>query len=208
MVIAAGPRIFSSTMGPIPFAEAATGNRQVSVSVTFDRPIDPATVLANDVQVFYHGTSNSDPSIALPVISFLPTAGGNSPTTEFTIVFDASPAATHLYGYLQLLDRSGRRRRHACYRRADLVVRQRRPPDRGPDGPERRRHARPERGDDAVHRQDTRRRLRGPHAPAGDRRCNFLGAASILSPPFNQNTLPLIVPGPQVASTSVPGGNA
>ena len=26
----------------------------------------------------------------------------------------------------------------------------------------------------------------------------FLGAASILSPPFNQNTLPLIVPGPQV----------
>ena len=35
----------------------------------------------------------------------------------------------------------------------------------------------------------------------------FFGAASILSPPFNQNTLPLIVPGPQVLSTSVPGGN-
>ena len=35
----------------------------------------------------------------------------------------------------------------------------------------------------------------------------FLGAASILNPPFNQNTLPLIVPGPQVLSTSVPGGN-
>ena len=30
----------------------------------------------------------------------------------------------------------------------------------------------------------------------------------ILSPPFNQNTLPIIVPGPQVLSTSVPGGNA
>ena len=39
-------------------------------------------------------------------------------------------------------------------------------------------------------------------------------AASILSPPFNQNTLPLIVPGPQVvaqtsstAGHAVPGGN-
>ena len=36
----------------------------------------------------------------------------------------------------------------------------------------------------------------------------FFGAASILSPPFNQNTLPLIVPGPQVLSTSVPGGDS
>ena len=35
----------------------------------------------------------------------------------------------------------------------------------------------------------------------------FDGAASILTPPFNQNTLPLIVPGPQVLSTSVPGGS-
>jgi subtilisin-like proprotein convertase family protein len=35
----------------------------------------------------------------------------------------------------------------------------------------------------------------------------FAGAASILTPPFNQNTLPLIVSGPQVLSTSVPGGN-
>ena len=36
----------------------------------------------------------------------------------------------------------------------------------------------------------------------------FFGAASILSPPFNQNTLPLIVPGPQVLATSVPGGDS
>ena len=30
---------------------------------------------------------------------------------------------------------------------------------------------------------------------------------SILQPPFNQNTVPLIVPGPQILSTSVPGGS-
>ena len=29
----------------------------------------------------------------------------------------------------------------------------------------------------------------------------FTTAQSILSPPFNQNTLPLIVPGPQIAAT-------
>src|SRR5262249_45913370 len=34
------------------------------------------------------------------------------------------------------------------------------------------------------------------------------GAAGILSPRFNLNTLPILVPGPQVLSTSVPGGNA
>jgi hypothetical protein len=42
MVIAAGPRIVTSSMGPIPFAEADSG--RVSISVTFDRPVDPATV--------------------------------------------------------------------------------------------------------------------------------------------------------------------
>src|SRR5208282_4670789 len=30
---------------------------------------------------------------------------------------------------------------------------------------------------------------------------------SILQPPFNQNTVPLIVPGPQILSTSVSGGS-
>ena len=33
------------------------------------------------------------------------------------------------------------------------------------------------------------------------------GTTASFSPPFNQNTLPLIVPGPQVASTSVPAGS-
>ena len=31
------------------------------------------------------------------------------------------------------------------------------------------------------------------------------GPQSILSPPFNQNTLPLIVPGPQIVSTQAVG---
>ena len=42
MVIAAGPRIINSTMGPIPLAEA-TGDESVSISVTFDRPVTAST---------------------------------------------------------------------------------------------------------------------------------------------------------------------
>ena len=44
-------------------------------------------------------------------------------------------------------------------------------------------------------------------APAPIAAVTFSSAATILTPPFNQNTLPLIVPGPQVLSTSVPGGS-
>ena len=72
MVIAAGPRIVNSTMGPITYAEAASGT--VSFNVTFDRPINPPslngytttpTFYAGDVLVYYHDTTNGDPSIPL-----------------------------------------------------------------------------------------------------------------------------------------------
>ncbi len=44
-----------------------------------------------------------------------------------------------------------------------------------------------------------------PQLPPGAQQ-TFTTALSILSPPFNQNTLPLIVPGPQIASTQAVGG--
>ena len=67
MVIAAGPRIVNSSMGPIPYAEAASGS--VSFNVTFDRPINPPslsgytttpTFYPADVLVYYHDTTNGD----------------------------------------------------------------------------------------------------------------------------------------------------
>ena len=78
MVIAAGPRIINSSMGPITWAEV-TNSKGVSISVTFDRPVDPATVKPGDVQVFYHDTTNGDASIPLKVTSFAPNGGGSSP---------------------------------------------------------------------------------------------------------------------------------
>ena len=77
MVIAAGPRIINSTMGPIPLAEAASGS--VTISVTFDRPVDPATFKPGDVQVFYHDTTNGSASVPLLVTSFSPTQRRDQP---------------------------------------------------------------------------------------------------------------------------------
>src|SRR5262249_44109859 len=49
-----------------------------------------------------------------------------------------------------------------------------------------------------------------PQRAPGGTQTSYSGALSILQPPFglDPNTLPLIVPGPQVLSTSVPGGNS
>ena len=107
MVIAAGPRIVTSDMGPIPFAEAASG--QVAFGVTFDRPINPPSLagytttpsfVPGDVQVFYHDTTNGDASIPLKVLSVTPVvSSGVGPNnvfgfTQFTVVFSTSTQPT------------------------------------------------------------------------------------------------------------------
>ncbi len=96
MAIAAGPRIINSTMGPIPLAEAASG--KVTFNVTFDRPLNPPdqnpSFTPADIQVFYHDTTNGDPSIPLEVLSVAPVTssgvgnGNKFGYTEFTVTFD------------------------------------------------------------------------------------------------------------------------
>ena len=125
MVIAAGPRIVTSDMGPIPYAEAASG--AVSFTVTFDRPIDPPslngyttipTFTPADVLVYYHDTTNGDPLVPLQVTSVTPiAASGVGPQnrfgfTQFKVTFNpvpsgANPATynyTGTYSYLILPD--------------------------------------------------------------------------------------------------------
>ncbi|MFI5458491.1 MAG: proprotein convertase P-domain-containing protein [Isosphaerales bacterium] len=101
MVIAAGPRVVTSDMGPIPLAEPASG--AVSFTVTFDRPINPPslngytttpTFTLADVLVYYHDTTNGDASVPLQVQSVTPIiASGVGPNnrfgyTQFTVTFD------------------------------------------------------------------------------------------------------------------------
>ncbi len=99
MVIAAGPRIITSTMGPIPLAEATGGS--VSISVTFDRGVTASTFVAGDVQVFFHDTTNGDPSVPLTVTGVSPViSSGVGPDdeygfTQFTITFNPTPAGAN-----------------------------------------------------------------------------------------------------------------
>ena len=105
MVIAAGPRIYTSTQGAITYSAAASG--QVSFTVSFDRPINPpglnASFTAADVQVFYQDTTYGDPSVPLQVLSVTPViASGVGPDNkfgfmEFTVTF--STAAVPLGNY-------------------------------------------------------------------------------------------------------------
>ena len=98
MVIAAGPRVVNSTQGPIPYAEAQSGN--VTFTVTFDRPINPpgiaATFTPADVEVFYHDTTSGTPSVPVDVTGITPVAssgvGANAKFgyTEFTVSFNPS----------------------------------------------------------------------------------------------------------------------
>jgi subtilisin-like proprotein convertase family protein len=125
MVVADGPRIVSSDMGPISLAEAESGS--VSFTVTFDRPINPPSVdgytttptfTPADVLVYYHDTTNGDPSVPLQVTSVTPiTASGVGPEnrfgyTQFQVTFDSLPSGanpatynyTGTYSYMILPD--------------------------------------------------------------------------------------------------------
>jgi subtilisin-like proprotein convertase family protein len=218
MAIAAGPRILTSSMGPISLAEAASGS--VAISVTFDRPVSPSSVSPADVQVFYHDTKNGDSSIQLLVTSFAPTGGGNSPTTQYTITFNPSKKPdntssgitnyTGTYSYLIAPDNGAATPTaisapiwsfvNGSLRRFD-------PADQNADGTP---------DQNAVTTAFTGLTpgdVYAAPAPQPTAAVTFQGAFGInnnygiLQAPFNQNTLPLIVPGPQVLTTSVPGGN-
>ena len=158
----------------------------------------------------------ADPSIPLQVTGVTPVgASGIGPScgyTQFTITFNPNqPAGDTLQRHrnfhrdLQLPDRAGQRRRHVDQpRRSESLIngttlRKDDPMDQNADGT-----VRPEPADDgrftgmtpgdvyAVPRPTTASPA-GAASPVGTNTGGY-----ILSPPFNQNTLPLIVPGPQV----------
>jgi subtilisin-like proprotein convertase family protein len=80
-ITAAGPRIVASTMGPVGEpgdtlngTRAANGAPQASAfTVTFDRPVDPATFTVADVQVIYHDTTAANITGGqVPVVDVVP----------------------------------------------------------------------------------------------------------------------------------------
>ena len=125
MVIAAGPRIVSSTEGPASLVDAENG--EVSFTVTFDRAIDPPsldgyttipTFTPADVLVYYHDTTDGDSAVPLQVTSVTPVASsGVGPQsrfgyTTFQVTFNPVPSGvnpatydlTGTYSYMILPD--------------------------------------------------------------------------------------------------------
>ena len=84
-------------MGPIPLCRGRAAARSPSPSPSTGRSTRPAPAASftpADVQVFYHDTTDGDPSIPLDVLSVVPVASsGVGPDdkfgyTEFTVTFD------------------------------------------------------------------------------------------------------------------------
>ncbi|MDR3638959.1 MAG: proprotein convertase P-domain-containing protein [Isosphaeraceae bacterium] len=110
LTTSSGPRIISSTMGPVGGANdtlntqtAADGTpNPTTIEVTFDRPVDPAadpnqTFLPGVVEVFYNGTVAGSSPVPLLVTAVAPikTAGdpnndGHFGYTHWLITFDAT----------------------------------------------------------------------------------------------------------------------
>jgi large repetitive protein len=112
-IIATGPRIIDSTMGPVGQAgdtlnasRAADGGPQASAfTVTFDRPVDPSTFTVQDVQVFFRDTLPGNPTGGpVPVVAVTPLdlgffgPAGAHGATRFRVDF-AARSAPGTYSY-------------------------------------------------------------------------------------------------------------
>ena len=107
VVIPAGPRIISSTEGPVGDPGDTVNDTRTSdgtpivsaFDVTFDRPVDPATFTPNLVQVFFHDTTVTNASGGpVPVTSVKPLNLGPYGATEFQVNF-APRSAVGTYSY-------------------------------------------------------------------------------------------------------------
>ncbi|MCY2953695.1 MAG: proprotein convertase P-domain-containing protein [Planctomycetota bacterium] len=114
MTIPAGPRIVSSTMGPVGQSgdtvnpAMVDGTPQFSaIRVQFDRMIDPASFTTNDIKVWYRDTSTGSNLAGVPVAIgsvtpldagiFGPAAAAGA--TLFLVKMDAPQLATGTYSY-------------------------------------------------------------------------------------------------------------
>lgn len=121
LLMASGPRIVSSTMGPVSLPgdlinpALPGGSPQVSAfEVVFDRPIDPSTFTPADITVIYRDTTTSGNTngVVIPVKSvvpqpmtftipdgFPPNTNPNLGATTFIVNFQTPQTATGTYSY-------------------------------------------------------------------------------------------------------------
>ena len=106
-VIAAGPRVVSSTMGPVGEPGDAINNLRApdgspeagAFVITFDRPIDPTTFTLADVQIFYRDTDPNGSAVSIAPSNIQPQDNGAFGATTFLVSFPPQ-SAVGTYSYL------------------------------------------------------------------------------------------------------------
>jgi len=192
--IAAGPRVVSSTMGPVGLpgdalngTKGADGGPQAhAFEVTFDRPIDPGSFTLSDVQIYYLGTAPGAAAVLINPTIITPLLSGPFGATTFRVDFPPQ-SGVGTYSYLIRPNLRDRIRTVAT------------PTTPAAPG------AFMDQNGNAVTREDVLPGGQGPGdvyavpAPTG----TFLYSGGFFPFSYNQDTLPLIVPGPHLLTTQV-----
>jgi subtilisin-like proprotein convertase family protein len=189
--LAAGARIVDGTMGPV--GEGGTGPRAAdggplarSLQVTFDRPIDPATFTAADIQFLARDVfGNPLPTAKQPVVVGAPVALdlGTYGATRFQVNFQPLDGSSEsVPGTISYAVGAGVFNRVRVATPAGVLVRAGTAMDQD---------------NDAVAGEALNDLFDAPM------RINASNPA--LQAPFVRDTLPLVVPGPHVVGTSLPG---
>jgi subtilisin-like proprotein convertase family protein len=188
--IPAGPRIIDSTMGPV---QPVTINGQTfnastmangtpllqGFAVQFDRPVDPGSFTASDVQVSYLSTVPGAVRVPVAIGTITPLDPTPLGATAFFVNFAAPQTATGTYSYAV-----------------------------GPFINDRIRSP--------ISNAPGNNMDENANATAGEQATSSSGGDVYSAPtpvnngpnfqaPFSQQTLPLVIPGPHIVSTSVPG---
>jgi len=214
LTISAGPRIIDGTMGVVGLAGDLVntvrgpdgGPVANAFEVTFDRPIDPRQVIdagqasftPADVLVYYHDTVNGGPFVGVPVLGVTPvlsSAVGNLGYTRFRVEFAASGlVGTYSYIVLPTITDQIRTVAAGATKVGNDV-------DQNADG------VAGQNPLTAVYVGLTPGDAFVAPMPAPKAATTFgPDPLSLLRPPFDSKTLPLIVPGAHLAGTSVLGG--
>lgn len=190
VAVAAGPRIIDSTMGPVQAQNiagttfnntfAADGTPLVDgFAVTFDRPVDPTSFAPASVQAFYHDTTPGSALVPIAIGSVTALNTGPFGATSFLVRFQTPQNKTGTYSYAV--------------------------------SPNIRDSIRTPVGGSGNFMDQNANAIPGEAATPGSSGDVYsapapLNGGPLFNAPFNQDTLPIIVPGPHIVSTRVAGG--
>lgn len=187
--VVAGPRIIDSTMGPVQAlsidgqtfnaSTAADGTPELQgFAVTFDRPVSPSSFTANEVHAYYLSAVPGAGEVPVAIGNVTPLDQTALGATTFFVSFATPQTAVGTYSYAV-----------------------------GPDVSDRIRSPLGGQGNDMDQNADGTAGEAGTATSGGDLYAapTPVNNGPSFQAPYSEQTLPLIIPGPHIVSTYVPG---